>query len=80
MELYIRSLLRQHSDLNRILICLDAEDSKPDELLKQTAQPVRQLNRGSTVPVRYSVVDHALEDGSRVMWTPYVRSSARALA
>lgn len=61
MEPYVRSLLKQHPDLKCILICVDGEESTPDQLPRRVAQPQRHLNRGSAVAVRYAIVDRALE-------------------
>ena len=82
---YIRALLRQHSDIDLVLICIDAEGADPDRLLKQTHQPRESLSRDFAVPVRYAVVDHALEgwlacdpDAVRSVLGPRARVSIRS--
>ena len=58
------SLIRRRSDIDLVVVCIDAETSDPNSFLAQEAMPVqRRLNRDRAihVPVRYAVVDHALE-------------------
>jgi len=60
----ILDMIRVRSDIDLVIVCIDAEASDPDRFLAQEAMPVqRRLNRDSAihVPVRYAIVDHALE-------------------
>ena len=56
--------IRRRSDIDLVIVCIDAETSDPNTLLRQEAGPIeRRLNRDRAihVPVRYAIVDHALE-------------------
>ena len=60
----IINLIHRRSDIDLVIVCIDAEASDPDRFLTQDAMPIqRRLNRDRDiqVPVRYAVVDHALE-------------------
>lgn len=60
----IINLIHRRSDIDLVIVCIDAEASDPDRFLAQEAMPIqRRLNRdtGIHVPVRYAIVDHALE-------------------
>lgn len=61
MEPYVRSLLKQHSHLKRILVRIDGEEFTPDQLRQRVVQPQRRRDRVATVAVRYAIVDRALE-------------------
>ena len=58
---YIRALLDQDRSIDLVVICIDAEEAEPEHLLKQTRQPRKSLGRDFAVPIRYVIVDHALE-------------------
>lgn len=61
MARHLSELLRVHSDVELVIICVDSERIDPS-VTKRRSLPVEQrLNRESSVPVRYAVVDHALE-------------------
>ena len=61
MARHLAVLLREHNDVDLALICIDSERVDPS-VTKERSRPVeRLLDRESTVPVRYAVVDHALE-------------------
>ena len=84
MEPYVRSLLKQHPDLNRILICIDGEESTPAQLQQRVVQPQRRLDPAATVAVRYAIVDRALEgwlacdeEALRVVLGPRARVNVR---
>ena len=61
MAVHIRELLRVRKDVELILICIDSERVDPTETERRTAPIQRRLDEMSRVPVRYAVVDHALE-------------------
>ena len=61
MARHLSELLRVHNDVELVVICVDSERVDPS-VTKQRSLPVeRRLNREFSVPVRYAVVDHALE-------------------
>lgn len=60
----IISIVSRRSDIDLVIVCIDAEASDPNTLLRQETMPIqRRLNRDQSiqVPVRYAIVDHALE-------------------
>ena len=60
----IINLIHRRPDIDLVIVCIDADDSAPNRLLTQEAMPVeRRLNRDSAiqVPVRFTVIAHALE-------------------
>lgn len=61
VKTYIRTLIAQDASIDLVLICIDAEEADPDRLLRQTYEPQESLSRDFAVPIRYAVVDHALE-------------------
>ena len=61
MAVHIRELLRVRQDVELILICIDSERVDPTETERRAAPIQRRLDELSRVPVRYTVVDHALE-------------------
>ena len=61
MAVHIRELLRVRQDVELILICIDSERVDPTETERRAASIQRRLDELSRVPVRYTVVDHALE-------------------
>ena len=61
MARHLTVLLRERHDVDLVLICIDSERVDPS-VTKERSRPVeRMLNRDSPVPVRYAIVDHALE-------------------
>lgn len=61
MARHLSELLRERNDVDLVLVCIDSERVDPS-VTKERSRPVEQmLNRNSPVPVRYAVVDHALE-------------------
>ena len=58
---YLTKFLRESGDVTQVIICLDAERENPALVLASTRPIERRLNETLTVPVRYAVVDHALE-------------------
>ncbi len=61
MARHLSELLREHNDVDLVLVCIDSERVDPS-VTEQRVRPVqRRLNETSSVPVRYAVVDHALE-------------------
>ena len=61
MARHLTVSLREHRDVDLALICIDSERVDPG-VTKEHSRPVeRMLNRDSPVPVRYAIVDHALE-------------------
>ena len=57
----VEEMLRERRDIDFIVVCIDSERVDPS-VTEQRVRPVqRRLNETSPVPVRYAVVDHALE-------------------
>lgn len=57
----VEEMLKARRDIDFIVVCIDSERVDPS-MTEQRVRPVqRQLNEISSVPVRYAVVDHALE-------------------
>ena len=57
----VEEMLRERGDIDLIVVCIDSERVDPG-VTEQRVRPVqRRLNEASPVPVRYAVVDHALE-------------------
>ena len=57
----VEEMLRVRRDIDLIVVCIDSERVAPS-VTEQRVRPVqRRLNETSAVPVRYAVVDHALE-------------------
>ena len=57
----VEEMLRERRDIDFIVVCIDSERVDPS-MTEQRVRPVqRRLNETSPVPVRYAVVDHALE-------------------
>lgn len=52
--------IRQHSDLAKIIVCVDSECTDPTEIDRK-AQAVEQKLRHIRRPVKYCIVVHALE-------------------
>ena len=62
MARHLSELLREHNDVELVLICRDSLDGFSPQITEERLRPLEQrLNRESPVPVRYAVVDHALE-------------------
>ena len=61
MARHLSELLRLHSDVDLVVICIDSERVDPS-VTRERSRPVeRMLNQNSPVAVRYAIVDHALE-------------------
>ena len=58
---YLTKFLRDFRDVTLVIICLDAERENPAQVFARTRQVERRLNESLPVPVRYAIVDHALE-------------------
>ena len=58
---YLTKFLGESRDVNRVIICLDAEREDPAHVLASTRQIERRLNEMLHVRVNYAIVDHALE-------------------
>ena len=58
---YLTKFLRDFRDVDLVIICLDAERENPAQVLARARQVERRLNATLPVPVRYAIVDHALE-------------------
>ena len=58
---YLTKFLRETRDVTLVIVCLDAERENPAQVLASTRQIELRLNDILSVPVRYAVVDHALE-------------------
>ncbi len=62
MARHLSELLREHRDVELVLICCDALEGVSPRATEERLRPLqRRLNRGAAVPIRYAVVDHALE-------------------
>ena len=61
MERNVRNMLRERSDIDLIVICIDSERVNPNVTERQVQPVQRRLNQTSPVLVRFAVVDHALE-------------------
>ncbi|MCE2456870.1 MAG: DUF4276 family protein [Dehalococcoidia bacterium] len=62
MARHLAELLREHSDVELVLICCDAlEGVGPSTTERRLSSLERRLNLDFPIPVRYAVVDHALE-------------------
>ena len=62
MARHLSELLREHRDVELVLICRDALEGVGPRATEERLRPLqRRLNETSPVPVRYAVVDHALE-------------------
>ena len=57
----VEGMLRERQDIDLIIVCTDSERVDPSVTSERTRPVERTLNRVSSVPVRYAVVDHALE-------------------
>ena len=57
----VEEMLRERRDINFIVVCIDSERVDPSMTEQRVRPVVRRLNETSSVPVRYAVVDHALE-------------------
>lgn len=57
----VSDVIRRRRDVDLILICIDADESQPRQLLDRTRPIENRLNRDSAIPIRYAIVDHALE-------------------
>jgi len=59
---YVEALLKQHQDVEKIIICVDSECTGPGEIWEEVSKVERELNEmGLPVVPRYAVVVHALE-------------------
>ncbi len=57
----VEAMLRERRDIDLIVVCIDSERVDPS-VTEQRIRPVqRRLNEIFTIPIRYAVVDHALE-------------------
>ena len=61
MARHLTVLLRERHDVDLVLICIDSERVDPSVTKERSRTVERMLNRDSPVPVRYAIVDHALE-------------------
>jgi len=59
---YVEALLKQHQDVEKVIICVDSECTDPAEIQGEVSKVERELSRmGLPVVPRYVVVVHALE-------------------
>ena len=61
MARHLSELLRVHDDIELVLVCIDSERTDPNLTIGRSRPVEQMLNRDSRIPVRYVVVDHALE-------------------
>lgn len=57
---YLEALLKQHQDVEKVIVCVDAECTDPAEIQGEVSKVERELNEVG-LPVRYGLVVHALE-------------------
>jgi hypothetical protein len=57
---YAEALLKQHQDVEKVIVCVDSECTDPEEIWKEVSKAERKLNEVG-LPVRYALVIHALE-------------------
>jgi len=57
---YLEALLRQHQEVEKIIVCVDSECTAPEEIWEKVSKVERELNEMG-LPVRYALVVHALE-------------------
>ncbi|MFQ5811628.1 MAG: DUF4276 family protein [Anaerolineae bacterium] len=59
---YLEALLKQHQDVEKVIVCVDSECTDPEEIWEEVSKVERELSRmGLPVVPRYVVVVHALE-------------------
>ena len=61
MERNVREMLAERGDIEFIVVCIDSERVDTGVTERRLRPVQRHLNETSSVPVRYAVVDHALE-------------------
>lgn len=57
---YLEALLKQHQDVEKVIVCVDSECTDPAEIWEEVSKVERELNEMG-LPVRYAVIVHALE-------------------
>ena len=57
----VSDMTRRDSDIQVVVVCIDAEREEPDRMLSGVLPLERRLNGIARVQVRYAIVDHALE-------------------
>lgn len=57
---YVEALLKQHQDIEKVIVCVDSECTAPEEIWEEASKVERALNEMG-LPVKYAVVVHALE-------------------
>ena len=57
---HLEALLKQHQDVEKIIICVDSECTDPEEIREEVSKVERELE-GTDLVVKYAVVVHALE-------------------
>ncbi|MBM4465080.1 MAG: DUF4276 family protein [Chloroflexi bacterium] len=58
----MEALLKQHQDIEKVIVCVDSECTDPAEIQREVSKVERELSRvGLPVVPRYVVVVHALE-------------------
>jgi hypothetical protein len=57
---YLEALLKQHQDVEKVIVCVDSECTDPEEIWEEVSKAERELNEVG-LPVRYALVVHALE-------------------
>jgi hypothetical protein len=59
---YLEALLKQHQDVEKVIVCVDSECTDPEEIQREISKVERELSKMSlSVIPRYAVVVHALE-------------------
>ena len=59
---YLEALLKQHQDVEKVIVCVDSECTDPAEIQREVSKVERALSRmGLPVVPRYVVIVHALE-------------------
>jgi len=57
---YVEALLKQHQDVEKVIVCVDSECTDPAEIREEVSKVERELSEIG-LPVRYAVVVRALE-------------------
>ncbi|MGA9347880.1 MAG: DUF4276 family protein [Anaerolineae bacterium] len=59
---YLEALLKQHQDVEKVIVCVDSECTDPAEIQREVSKVERELSKmGLPVVPEYAVVVHALE-------------------
>jgi len=57
---YLEALLKQHQDIEKVIVCVDSECTNPEEIREEASKAERTLDEMG-FQVKYAVAVHALE-------------------